>query len=388
MKAVIDRLESEWHRAALARNLESINGRQQEDGYFPESLTGTYPGMFPRTVGALAQLWSLTGEWGRLAATVAYVFQARRDNGFERIPHIVGNKGEEGRIPIYSDVDQIDGAAHVLLAWAILAEHDFELAESAATFEDVAEITNRSTDAPYLSTCTEWRIEPGLVLNTHFEHTREWNYWHVYDFLSQCFIGAALERLISVAQAQGADEWVTTWRARHDFLRRQLGESMGRTLEDGREIYAEMLLPTGREPEVFDGVGWVNLAPIASGWAGCEEKRLAETVRYWHEVAEIHWDGPRITACEWTPEGHTNRTLGKVVGWDLVASIQMGEIEIAAAILDFLEQVNTCELYAEIFNYDPQAKTWSLRDAGNGEQAVWLAWAIQHARRLVGLEAI
>lgn len=388
MKTVIDRLESEWHRAALARNLESINGRQQEDGYFPESLTGTYPGMFPRTLGALARLWSLTGDWDRLAASVAYVFQARRDNGFERIPHIVANRDDEGRVAIYSGVDQIDGAAHVLLAWAILAEHDFDLAESAASLAEVAEITNRSTDAPYLATCTEWRIEPGLVFNTHFEHTREWNYWHTYDFLSQCFIGAALERLIPVAQARGADAHAETWRARHDFLRRQLAESMARTLEDGREIYAEMLIPTGREPAVFDGVSWVNLAPVASGWTGCEEGRFAETIAYWHDVAEIHWKGPRITACEWTPDGHTNRTLGKVIGWDLVASIRMGETEIAAAMLDFLEQVNTSELYAEILNYDPDAKTWSLRDAGNGEQAVWLAWAIQQARRLVGLETM
>jgi hypothetical protein len=163
---------------------------------------------------------------------------------------------------------------------------------------------------------------------------------------------------------------------------------MARTLDDGREIYAEMLLPTGREPEVFDGVGWVNLAPVASGWTGYDKRRFAETIAYWHEVAEIHWDGPRIACLEWTPEGHTNRTFGKVLAWDLVASIEMEEVETAVSVLDFLEQVNTCELYAEIFKYDLETKTWSLRDAGNGEQAVWLAWALQHARRLTGLEII
>jgi len=388
MKAVIERLESEWHRAALARNLESINGRQQADGYFPESLTGTYPGMFPRTMGALARLWSLTGDWDRLALSLAYVFQSRRDNRFDRIPHIVDRKDDNGRIPIYSDVDQVDGAAHVLLAWAILAEHDLELAESAAPFAQVAGVLDRSTDAPYLSTCTEWRIQPGLVLNTHFEHTREWNYWHAYDFLSQCFVGAALERLIPFAEARGESGLAGKWRLRHDFLRGQVAKSMARRLEDEREIYAEMLLPTGREPVLFDGVSWANLAPVPSGWTGCEEARFAETVRYWHEAAEIRWDGPRITACDWTPEGHTNRTLGKVIGWDLLASIRTGEVEIAAASLDFLEQVNTSELYAEILNYDPQAKTWSLRDSGNGEQAVWLAWAILEARRLAGLETV
>jgi len=53
-KAVIDRLESEWHRAAPVRNLKSINGRRQADGYFPESLTGGCPACLGNPGGAAA----------------------------------------------------------------------------------------------------------------------------------------------------------------------------------------------------------------------------------------------------------------------------------------------------------------------------------------------
>ena len=387
MKAVIERLESDWHRNALANNFASINNRLAKNGFFPESLEGTYGGMFPRTVGALARLWSVTGDWERLASVVKYVFQARKDNAFERIPHVVGEMDESGKIPINCGVDQIDGAASIIFAWTILAEHDLGLAEKAATFAEVTTITDRSTDAPYLSTCTSWRIEPGLVLNTHLEHSREWNYWHAYDFLSQAFVGSALERMIRLASLTRRKEEESRWRERHEFLRTQLKTSMKRALPDGREIYAEMLLPTGREPLVFDGVSWLNLASFASGWTGLEKNVLYQTVEYWRDVAQIQWGGPRLTACEWTPtEGHTNHTYGKMVGWDLLAAIEMGATDIAIGILDFLEKVNTTELYAEIFRYDPQRRCWDLRDAGNGEQAVWLTWALMKTRALLGLD--
>ena len=62
-----------------------------------------------------------------------------------------------------------------------------------------------------------------------------------------------------------------------------------------------------------------------------------------------------------------------------------GEYGQVCSILDFLEQVNTAELYAEIFNWHPGCGEWTLHDVGNGEQVVWLCWSLMRVRQLVGL---
>jgi len=54
-------------------------------------------------------------------------------------------------------------------------------------------------------------------------------------------------------------------------------------------------------------------------------------------------------------------------------------------IVNFLETVNTALLYAEIFDWLPKERMWKLRDAGNGEQAAWLSWAMLVIRREAGL---
>ena len=68
-----------------------------ENGYFPESMTGAYPGMFPRTVGALARLFTLTGELDTLEHCVEYVFQSMEDAMLDRVPHVIGPQTADGR---------------------------------------------------------------------------------------------------------------------------------------------------------------------------------------------------------------------------------------------------------------------------------------------------
>jgi hypothetical protein len=159
---------------------------------------------------------------------------------------------------------------------------------------------------------------------------------------------------------------------------------MVRQLDD-KPVYAEMLLPTGKKPEIFPGLGWLNLAPIPSGWTGFDPAIFRNTLDAWHQRATINWGGPTVTACDWLPEGHTNQTYGKMLGWDLIATLRAGDYGRVVDMLDFLEQINTAPLYAEIFNWHPTEQCWKLRDAGNGEQAAWLSWAMLVIRREAGL---
>jgi hypothetical protein len=222
------------------------------------------------------------------------------------------------------------------------------------------------------------------VLNLNLEHSREEQCWFAYDFLSQSFVAAALEVMIGVADRRGEDAAASRWRERLAFLTANIEQKMVYEL-DGKPVYREMLLPSGRKTVPIEGMGWINLAPIPSGWVGVNREIFGNTLRAWHARAKIEWGGPAITACDWTPAGHTNQTYGKMLGWDLVTCMDYGEHGHVCSILDFLEQVNTADLYAEIFNWHPDCGEWTLHDAGNGEQVVWLCWSLMRVRQLAGL---
>jgi len=546
---VRERLETPFMKGLLTRTYQSLVQRAHPDGYFQESLTGAYDGMFPRTVGAVGRLFLETGELDKLESILSYCLKAMLDNDMERIPHViaprrtriipilgkddvgflgndipfakliekfgaaqdfVGNKkplkalelyvgnllpgetiiaeihdskgvrqaiatrrfdkavgsswvrlefpspvklvsgkqyrvvlrAEKGavnpvvyaglsddenpfrafqiddsrytdssynlsmvfdygslkhrqndrQIGIISKMDQIDGQAHVIMAWAMLARHRGETDFENRTYPVVAKLMDRSTTEPYLFPHVGARIKIGLVCNVTFEHSRDGQYWHAYDFLTQSFICSALENMIEVAQRRQDTKSAERWTRRLKSLTTNIMQNMTRNFE-GRKIFYEMILPTGRTPEPFPGIGWLNLAPIPAGWKGIDKQVFKNTIDAWHRVAGIEWDGPRMTSSDWLPEGETdvfgrrvsNQVIGKVLGWDLVYCLRAREYDRVCEMLDFIEKINSPELYAEAFNYDSNTKKWVLQDPGNGEQATWWCWAMVNIREKVGL---
>ncbi len=400
---LIEKFQSEKFHLMFQDNYRSIMERFHTDGFFPESLNGVYPGMFPRTIGALTRLLICTGELELLEKSIGCCIAAMKKAGMEYVPHVIG-KAKNGSFYIHDDICQIDGQAHLILAWALLALERNNTRFEDDTYEFIVRLMNRTVSAGFLGSCTKWRCEPGVILNTHLEHSREWNMWIAYDFLSNSFVAAALSNMIEVAQRRGDDATANQWSQTLKFLEANIHEVM--TFEhNGKRCFCEMLLPTGRAPEVFPGLSWLNLAPIPSGWNNYDPQILANTIDLWHERAQIDWDGPPITACEvnfnmesackwngppemgceWSTRGHNNQTYGKMLGWDLLYCVKTEDYRRAYDMLDFLEQVNTGKLYSEIFTYKPSLKKWMLRDAGNGEQTAWLCWSLVESRIILGL---
>jgi len=403
---LIEKLEAPGLRRKLRHNCEGLIGRIQPDGFFPESLTGTYSGMFPRTVGALARLLIRVGKHDALEKCIEFCRNVMIKYDLEQVPHVI-DKNERQEPVIFDRLCQIDGQAHLLLAWAWLNLARDRNEYEDATYDFFARLMNRSVSEVFLGHCTAWRCEPGVILNTHLEHSREWNMWCAYDFLSNSFIAAALENMALVARRRGRMDDANRWQQTLDELADNLAKHMTFDYE-GKKCYCEMLLPTGRQPVFFPGLSWLNLAPIPSGCRILRGPLLDHTLQIWHARATIRWDGPAITACElnlagadpactvwngpaelaceWSREGHNNQTYGKMLGWDLLYCVETGRYRQAGDMLDFLEQVNPGELYAELFTYKPSRKQWVTRDAGNGEQCAWLCWALIEARRTLGLE--
>lgn len=90
---VAERLRSEPLAGLYARTYRSICERVEPSGYFEESLTGAYQGMFPRTVGGLVSLFVETGEGELARRAVEVVLKAAAANEMDRAPHVMGRPG-------------------------------------------------------------------------------------------------------------------------------------------------------------------------------------------------------------------------------------------------------------------------------------------------------
>jgi hypothetical protein len=231
------------------------------DGYMPESLTGAYQGMFPRTTGALALLLIETGDYERAEANINYVLNAITAHGMERIPRVIGK--ENGKPVILDDQHQIDGQAYVILAWARLAHArgitDFE----ERTWPVVRDLMKRTCDRTFFQ-YGGWSIEPELIKNIAFEHSRDFRRWDVWDLLTQCFVGAALTDMIKVAARHNSPQLIADWTQKRQILSEGINKHLV-VQRDGLPTYAEMMLPNGNGGDTYHGMGWVTLSPIAAG---------------------------------------------------------------------------------------------------------------------------
>lgn len=552
---VRQRLQSEFHQGLYARTYRNLVERVTPEGYFEESLTGAYSGMFPRTVGALVSLFLETGELQRAEALVGYVLEAMQANDMERVAHVLGPpavsqepvpgtaailqaehptalyrldqperfggaqefvappepvvaveawlagqdcQGEvvlelatgpqepalaearvsgaslragggwvrfqfaspvtlnaqqtyiararfEGEgipswwgttaaspdapgrgygrdtqirpdwfstpgvvtafavdtgqlqhrerrsIPVYASDDQIDGQAHVILAWARLALRRGPTPFEDRTYETVARLMDRSSDWPYVTPYVPNRphialLFLGLVRNVCFEHSREGRFWDCWDLLTQSFVAAALTDMERVARRRADGYHAGLWQQRRQSLEAAIAEHMTREL-DGRRVYLEMRLPDGGGGTPFEGLAWVNLSPVAAQWEGVDREILRHTIAAYRQRAGFEWDGKKALALEWSPNQAVPRVvIGKGVGWELAYSVQEGEAGRICEWLDFLAAVNSKPLYMESAWQNAEG-VWNLNDPGNGEQCAWWCWGMARVRQWAGLPA-
>lgn len=87
---VIRRLQNPFHVSLYQNTYQSLLKRLGNDGYLPESLTGAYYGMFPRTVGPYVFLLLEEGEWEKAKRVLKYTLEATALAQMNRIPHVIG----------------------------------------------------------------------------------------------------------------------------------------------------------------------------------------------------------------------------------------------------------------------------------------------------------
>ncbi len=537
-------LTSDFHRNLYAKTYESTRTRVEPDGFFQESLTGAYSGMFPRTVGGLVSLFLETDELDPCERLIDCVLTATDENGMERLPHVLdrrqppdpvsnghdlvqsqnrlglyrldsrycgvqkftapaepvraievylrldrckGNlalaisEGRDGTpirtqttdaeqaakkgrwvrfafdpplvlesgaaccirldfegegkpawcglvspghrlagtfardasttppqwlehpdhvtafavdtegltrpadsaYDILCDQDQIDGQAHVLMAFGRLAQRRGPTAFEDRWYPFVAKLLDRSTDWPYILAAGN-PPHLGLVRNVCLEHSREGRMWDTYDILTQCFVGAALESMLDVAQSRNDVEHVDRWQERLKALRAALAKQMVREL-DQKTVYLEMRLPNSAEGVPFEGMGWLNLAPVAAQWEPLDPEILRNTVEALRKRALFEWQGHKALALDWNADGtFAKSVIGKGVGWEIDYCRREGEWDRIAEWLDFLKAMHKAPIYMEGATLDANDQ-WVFGDPGNGEQCAWWCWSMARLRKAVGL---
>ena len=434
---VLEQVTSEPIAGIYERTYTSLLERVEADGFFQESLTGAYAGMFPRTVGGLVSLFLETGELDACERLIGCVLQATEDNEMTRIPHVFDRRANQrapleggnlaqpdftialyrldkgyygaqyflapkapikafeaylavsgciGKLrlevrkerteealytrdfdiqelsngwsrlevkpalqleggqrydfrlsftgqgtplwfglpnakahplagtyahdagagpedyldhpdhatafaidagnlrhskakevyPILSNWDQIDGQAHVLMAWGRLANKRGPTAFEDRTWSLVAALMSRTIEPPYML-YQGTPIGLGLVHNFALEHSREGRYWDCWDILTQSFVSAALEELIPIADRRGDTARARKWRERYATLQGAIRQYLMREV-DGKQVYMEMRLPDSGAGVPFEGLGWLNFGAVAAQWKGLDAEVMRNTV--------------------------------------------------------------------------------------------------------------
>jgi hypothetical protein len=409
-RAVKDEISSDFFQTLYSNTYYDLLDRIEPDGFLQESQTGQYDGMYARTVGAMVPLLLETGEIERAERLINCVLNAMTTNGMTRVPHVLDRKlyldkpadSVNNPYRIIGRTDQIDGQAHVILAWAKLALYRGETNFENRTWRIVAALMDSSTAKPYFGVEENGHI-PDLIYNYAFEHSRLVP--SNYNLLTQCFVGAALESMIQIAKRRSESVVATRWEKHLDILRGGIQKYFVRNA-DGKDVYYELLLKEQDAHIPFYGMGWVNLSPVAAQWEPLPHDVMVNTMAELRRNIQV-WNGIKWMPTDSWPNGEFyGQMIGKGIAW---------EIEYAAREKEWARLYEICKMLRIIQHQHPlymenayladgtqkdiytltktdlknlEQGVWKIVDPGNGEQVTWWCWAMARLRKQLKLSVI
>jgi len=396
-------LHSPYFEGLYSRTYSSLINRMDPNGFVPESFTGAYGGMFPRTIGALSLLFLETGRVDEAEKSIACVLQVMEQNNLELVPHVIGKSGD--RYTIEDDEFEIDGQAHVILGWARLAQRRGRTTFEDQTWNQVSALMSRTTSRAFLD-YGSFPSQLGLVRNGAFEHSREGRYWDTYDLLTQSFVGAALKDMAAVARRRGDTQKAKEWEEKLAIISNGVTKNLT-TVRDGKLTYLEMRLPNSAAGVPYLGLGWVAFSPVAAGWEPDVDPQVMQNTvaTMQHSLLKVTHGLPWMPTDSYADGGFSNQIIGKGQAWEMDYSRAHGDYIRIEQILHLIEEANgTSSLYMEaawlqdahhdlpslLYDSDlPELEhaSWKTKDGGNGEQTAWWCWAMARLRRQMGMPA-
>jgi hypothetical protein len=383
MAAVRNELESPWWKNFYSFNYADVKARQggkYPPGFFLESLTAAYaPSYFTRTGGALVKLWLSTGDFGRAQDVLQYTLAVTRQAGLNRVPHYVLTSGGPEM------TDQMDGQASIILAWALFAREANAPSFVSATYNQVAALMDASMGPPY--------FDPkfGLVRNLHLEHYREERFWDTYDLLTQSYVAQALREMVRVAESRGDLMHAKNWQDDQRILERAIARRMTWDL-GGHKVYAEMF-ENQSTSQLYPGLSEFSFGPTAAGWAGVNPQVYDQTVAALLRYGSFMWNGHRVISIGFTQDmTPAPITSGKVLAWQMLFFAQNGDWKQVEQTLAFVQDEQQLNREPRVFEASqvnvPPPHANVFNGPGNGEQTVWMLYALHEIARLAGAKPL
>ena len=375
---------------------QSLISRMKRDGYLQESLTGAYRGEFPRTIGGFVSLLFETEDYPRIQRSLEFIFNAMIRNHLARVPHVVDSLKIQPNGSVeqwYESEDEIDGRAHVVMAYA-----RYCLKKENSGFENkYYEIARKEVmsflDQPYFYYIYKSNYPCNaihLVFNCALEHSREGRMWSAFDLLTQSFVGAAAQSMMDLAERRNDTELYQYLKTRLEVLKDGVDKHLTRVV-DGKKVYLEMLLPDGGWGKPFTGMGWLCYGPVAAQWEPLDHQVLKNTISLLRKTLYIRDEEDQnlhYLAGEYDEQDQISKfVIGKGIGWDIEYCRQEGDYDKILGWFKFLDKYHADKpIYMESMSF--QRGKWITGDCGNGEQSVWWCWAMARLRKDLGLAII
>ncbi len=356
----------------------SLRNRIHLSGYAPTSVTGSYPGMFPRDASIQVMAHTLCGDFAPALRILQYLFRYHRTYGYNYALHMILED-----LPPFSDKIQTDTTFFLLHAWCVYMAAAPDSSEKAA-FR--AESTQQVyAFASYFFTDVYYSPEKKLLRNPSLEGPRMHSYFNAYDLLTNVYASQALHELSLLFRVEDAAQ-AAQWQERAELLRAGIHRNLTAEI-DGRTVYMEMLamdredgatLQSTPHLKSYIGFTWVNLSPMGARWYGVDPGILQNTYACYQEYAsnlycntylllegesEYHLDG----TCQHPPR----KVLGKALAWELIYCQDTGKTNRIRQLLAFIDQ-NSETMYRETWYYHGGGS-----DAANQEHASWMVCAVR-----------
>ncbi len=263
--------------------------------------------------------------------------------------------------------DTILALAH---AWMVYANAAPDTPEDNAFIEEsypvICKYVNAFINNGYINE------ELKLMKTNYLEHTRDFRKWQAYDLITNTYASQVFYELAQYNEKLGNTEEKVRWLELSEFIRQGIYENLT-TEVDGKKIYAEMIA-IDEDNKFYQGMSWVNLAPIAVDWYALDTDMMEATLEVYASYAQVDYNGlPMLDACYNMFNGdYADHVIGKGYSWELMFCAETGNTARVDQMIEFmLMNSPSNNMYPESWWYPDM-----FSDVGNQEHSSWLAYGM------------
>ncbi|MBR6549266.1 MAG: hypothetical protein IKT68_06960 [Clostridia bacterium] len=359
----------------------SLKGRIKENGYAPTSVTGAYPGMFPRDAAEETFALMKNNDYECARKILYYILTYHRKYDAQFGLHVISD--EYG--PIISDRHQADTTFFIVRAWSMYCCNAPESAQKQEFLSETHDIIRRFVEHWMNNGCFSTELQ--LLRNPSFEHARDGSYFNSYDLLTNTIMSQALHEL-STAYIPFDADFAKYCGEIADTVAKGIHQNLTATV-DGIKIYAEMrslskesgaTFEITEDTTFYEGFSGINFIIYGVDWYAGDPEILENTYVKTHQYCSELYDNQCVMVDAFATKDETGtyrclgkHTMGKGIAWEIFHCLKTGR----------KERIEELTAYIVSHSEDMYRETWAFGggggDTANQEHASWMINAMKSA---------